>query len=72
MRSASCFGLFVDEATDIATLSQLLCFIQYVNSSGCPEVNVLAIRNLLDEFDSCNAEAIVDTVLKVLSHSRAA
>ena len=48
------------------------------NSSGCPDIKFLAIRNLLDEFDSCHAEAIVDIVLKVLekkdlpSHSWAA
>ena len=40
-----------------------------MNSSGCPEVKFLAIRNLLDEFDSYNAEAIVDTVLQVLEKS---
>jgi len=68
-RSANCYGLLIDEATDIATLSQLLCFIQYVNPSGCPEVKFLAIRNLLEEFDSCNAEAIVETVLKVLEEN---
>ena len=31
MRMANSFGMLIDEATDIATLSQLLCFIQYVN-----------------------------------------
>lgn len=69
MRSANRYGLLIDEATDIVTLSQLLCFIQYVNPSGCPEVKFLAIRNLLEEFDSCNAEAIVETVLKVLEEN---
>ena len=54
MRRANCFGLLIDEATYTVTLSQLFCFTQYVNSSGCPEVKFLAIRNLLDEFDSCN------------------
>lgn len=69
MKRANSFGLLIDEATDIATLSQLLCFIQYVTLSGCPEVQFLAIRNLLDEFDLCNAEAIVETVLKVFEES---
>ena len=40
------FGLLIDEATDIATCSQLISFVQYVNSSGNTEVKFLGIKML--------------------------
>ena len=40
-----------------------------MNPPRCPEVKFLSIRNLLEDFDSCNAEAIVEIVLKVLEGS---
>ena len=46
------FGLLIDEATDIATCSQLISFVQYVNSSGNTEVKFLGIKDVLQAFDS--------------------
>ena len=56
---ANSFGLLIDEATDIATCSQLISFVQYVNSSGNTEVKFLGIKDVLQTFDSCNAAAII-------------
>ena len=54
---ANSFGLLTDDATDIATCSQLISFVQYVNSSGNTEV-------------SCNAVSITATVIKDLEDNR--
>ena len=64
MIKANSFGLLIDEATDIATCSQLISFVQYVNSSGNTEVKFFGIKDVLQAFDSCNAAAITATVIK--------
>ena len=70
MIKANSFGLLIDEATDMATCSQMISFVQYVNSSGKTEVKFLGIKDVLQAFDSCNAAAITATVIKDLEGNR--
>ena len=61
---ADSLGLLIDEATDTATCSQLISFVQYVSSSGSTEVKSLGIKDVVQTFDSCNATSITATVIK--------
>ena len=55
---SGCVGLLCDEATDIATLEQMLTFVQYVHS-GKVNVRFLTINNLLAESTSANAATML-------------
>ncbi len=59
--SAGCIGLLCDDVTDIATLEQMLTFVQYVHQ-GNVQVKFLTVDNLLAKSQSANA----DTMLQVL------
>ena len=55
---SDCVGLLCDEATDIATLEQMLTFVQYVHN-GKVNVRFLTIDNLLAESTSANAATML-------------
>ena len=63
---ANSFGMLIDEAIDITTCSQLILFVQYVNSSGNTEVKLLSIKDVLQAFDSCSPAGMTVTVIKDL------
>ena len=55
---SGCVGLLCDDVTDIATLEQMLTFVQYVHS-GKVNVRFLTIDNLLAESTSANAATML-------------
>ena len=55
---SGCVGLLCDDVTDIATLEQMLTFVQYVHS-GKVSVRFLTIDNLLAESTSANAATML-------------
>lgn len=59
---ADSFGLMIDEVTDISLTEQLVCFIQYVDKSGCPKIQFLFTADLLKDSDSADAATIVKVV----------
>lgn len=64
-RRARSFGLMIDEVTDIAVCSQLVTFIQYWDrGSGSVETAFLSAQNVLEDFESCNADAITQLVIR--------
>lgn len=66
-RGARSFGLMIDEVTDIAVTSQLVTFVQFWDkATGSVRTAFLSAQNVLEEFESCNAEAISQLVLSQL------
>ena len=63
---ADCFGLMIDEVTDISLIEQLVCFIQYVDRAGCPTIQFLFTADLLKESDSADAAKIVKVIQEKL------
>ena len=56
----------IDEGTDISQLCQMIIFIQFLTEKGDVDVKFLSIHNLLEDFDSANADAIFSTIKDVL------
>jgi hypothetical protein len=63
---ADCFGLMIDEVTDISLIEQLVCVIQYVDRAGCPTIQFLFTADLLKESDSADAATIVKVIQEKL------
>ena len=55
---SGCVGLLCDDVTDIATLEQMLTFVQYVHS-GKVNVRFLTIDNRLAKSTSANAATML-------------
>ena len=56
VRAASCFGIMIDEMTDVSVTSQLITFVQYFdNDSGTVETKFLSVQDVLEEHHSVNA-----------------
>ena len=65
LRNCESIGVFIDEVTDISVFSQLITFIEFVDpNSGKLLVNLLSVDNVLEGFNSANARAISELVLK--------
>ena len=57
------YGLMVDEVTDIAVQSQILTFIQFVSPvTSCIETAFLSVQNVLEEFESANADGLTSLI----------
>lgn len=69
-RNAKSFGMLVDEVTDISVSSQLVSFLQFWDEESSSMTTMfLSSQNVLDDFSSCNSEAITELVKKELSAS---
>ena len=65
LRNCESIGVLIDEVTDISVFSQLITFVEFVDpNSGKLLVNLLSVNNVLEGFDSANARAISELVLK--------
>ena len=68
--NAKSFGLLMDEVTDISVSSQLISFIQFWDDESSSMTTMfLSSQNVLEDFSSCNSEAITELVKKELSAS---
>lgn len=68
-RQASCYGLLVDDVTDISVMEQNIIYIQFFNKhTQKVEVHFLSVNNLLEdeECTSANADAITKCILEEL------
>ena len=64
VREAQSYGLLIDEVTDISVTSQLVTFVQFWNkTTGTVQTAFLSAQNVLEEFESCNADAISQLVV---------
>ena len=62
-KTAGCFGLLVDDVSDISTMEQMITFIQfYDKDSSEVTVEFLSVDNLLEKHDSANAVAMFHTI----------
>ncbi|CAB3982454.1 zinc finger 862-like [Paramuricea clavata] len=62
---ANCFSMLCDEVSDMSNKQQLVSFIQFVDrDSGKPEIDFLAVDDVLEDFNSANAEAIKSMIKK--------
>lgn len=69
-RLANCFSMLSDEVCDTSNKEQLISFVQFVDRvSGKAEVNFLAVNDVLEEFDSANAFAIKNMIIKQIDDS---
>ena len=67
VRKAKSFGLLMDEVTDITVSSQLISFIQFWDQENSSVTTMfLSSQNALEDFASCNSEAITELVKKNL------
>ena len=66
-RKAKSFGLLMDEVTDITVSSQLISFIQFWDQENSSVTTFLSSQNVLEDFASCNSEAITELVKKDLA-----
>ena len=62
-KTAGCFGLLVDDVSDISVMEQTITFIQfYDDDSSEVTVEFLSVDNLLEKHDSANATAMFQTI----------
>ncbi|CAG2229927.1 unnamed protein product [Mytilus edulis] len=63
LHSATSYGLLIDDMSDVATIEQMICYVQYVDPDS-NEVNTdfLFICNLLENSDSANSQTLVDVL----------
>ena len=65
---ARCFGLLLDDLTDIAVQEQMICFIQYLDEKATKHTKFLFTTNLLSgESSSANAPTIKAALLQGLT-----
>ena len=57
----------MDEVTDITVSSQLISFIQFWDQENSSVTTFLSSQNVLEDFASCNSEAITELVKKDLA-----
>ena len=62
-KMARCFGLLVDDVSDISVMEQMITFIQfYDENSSEATVEFLSVDNLLEKHNSANSAAMFDTI----------
>ena len=62
-KMAGCFGLRVDDVSDISVMEQMITFIQfYDKDSSEVTVEFLSVDNLLKKHDSANVVAMFHTI----------
>ena len=62
-KTAGCFGLLVDDVSDISVMEQMITFIQFYDEhSSEVAVEFLSVDNLLEKHDSANAAAMFQTI----------
>ena len=62
-KTAGCFGLLVDDMSDISVMEQMITFIQFCDKDSSEvTVEFLSVDNLLEKYDSANAVAMFHTI----------
>ena len=70
-KMAGCFGLLVDDVSDISVMEQMITFIQFYDEhSSEVAVEFLSVDNLLEKHDSANAAAMFQTIQSNLQASK--
>ncbi|XP_070552438.1 zinc finger protein 862-like [Ptychodera flava] len=68
VNKAGCYGLLVDDMTDIAVLEQMVGFIQFFNhDTGRVQTGFLFMENLLEDSDSADSQTLFDVLCKTLA-----
>ena len=60
-KEAKCYGLMVDDVTDIQVKEQNIIFIQYVENANV-QIRFLAVKDLMEDAASPNAQTITDNI----------
>ena len=66
IQKATCYGLLVDDLTDVSVKELMVTFIQYIDTSGNVQTKFLFVRNLLQGSLSANAITIHDNIMEGL------
>ena len=65
-REAKCYGLMVNDVTDIQVKEQNIIFIQYVENANV-QIRFLAVKDLMEDAASPNAQTITDNIKEELA-----
>ena len=63
VKEAKCYGLMVDDVTDIQVKEQNIIFIQYVENANV-QIRFLAVKDLMEDAVSPNAQPSLTTLKK--------
>lgn len=67
VRQESCYGLMVDEVTDISIAEQMITFIQYyIKADGKVKTQFLSVNDLLEDSETTDAKTITKTIFNNL------
>ena len=70
MKSAESYGLLVDEVSDVSVTEHLISFIQYYDhQTRQVETLFLSCQNILEEYESANATALTELILKSMEEN---
>ena len=61
VEAADCFSVLLDDSSDVATIEQMICYVQFWNGNSC-DINILFIENVLKNASSANAENLYNVV----------
>ena len=65
-KEAKCYGLMVDDVTDIQVKEQNIIFIQYVENANV-QIRFLAVKDLMEDAASPNAQTIINNIKEELA-----
>ncbi|CAC5410351.1 unnamed protein product [Mytilus coruscus] len=55
VKAADCFSVLLDDSSDVSTIEQMICYVNFWNGNTC-DINFLFIENVLKNASSANAE----------------
>lgn len=65
IRNADFFSILLDDSSDVSTMEQMICYVQYWDGLCC-QVKFLFIANVLENAESANAETLYKLVKQKL------
>ncbi|CAG2200191.1 unnamed protein product [Mytilus edulis] len=61
VKAADCFSVLLDDSSDVSTIEQMICYVNFWNGNAC-DINFLFIENVLKNASSANAENLYTVV----------
>ncbi|CAC5415151.1 unnamed protein product [Mytilus coruscus] len=61
VKAADCFSVLLDDSSDVSTIEQMICYVNFWNGNSC-DMNFFFIENVLKNASSANAENLYKVV----------
>ncbi|CAG2244184.1 unnamed protein product [Mytilus edulis] len=61
VKAADCFSVLLDDSSDVSTIEQMICYVNFWNGNAC-DINFLFIENVLKNASFANAENLYTVV----------